>query len=338
MRMRVSGGLAVAFGLVAACLFASNIGAMELNCSHNGTEVSPWNQGVVAALQAVEKASGGKFTGKSFPNGVLFQSNWEILLEMVQTGSLQMGVEAMSALQSLQGKTNFLCLPFLFQDNDHVYRFLTSDCATWQGLMKSFEDKGIVILGIAPRPMRQISNNKRRVATMEDAKGLILRSPSNRTIIATMEAIGIKAVPMSHGEIYSSIQLGTVDGEDNSLAQQYDTKTHEVINYFTIWNYVADGSVLFMNKALYDSCTPEEQAMLKEMGSVFAATTYAADDEYFKVAKKAMEERGVEITEMSNEEKARCAAACAPVYEDFKKNFTEAEWADLMNAVEKTKK
>ena len=323
---------------VALCLFASGAFAGEWAFAHNSTEVSPWNQGTEAAIKFLEEKSGGKYKGKAFPNGVLFQSNWEILLEMTQTGSVQVGVEAMSALAALQGKANFMCLPFLFQDNEHVNRFLDSDCATWEGMMKSFESKGIVILGIAPRPMRQISNNKRKVEKFEDLKGLILRSPSNRTIIATMEAVGIKAVPLPSGEIYSAIQLGTVDGEDNSLAQQYDAKTYEVINHFTIWNYVADGSVMFVNKDLFDSCSADEQKMLREMGRVFAKTTYAADDDYFKVARDAMLKRGIEITEMSNAEKERCAAACVSVYDDFKKNFTDAEWKDLMDSIEATKK
>ena len=324
--------------VLSVCLFVSGVAAGDWSFTHNSTEASPWNQGVEAAIKYLEANSGGKYKGKSFPNGVLFQSNWEILLEMTQTGSVQVGVEAMSALAMLQGKANFMCLPFLFQDNDHVNRFLDSGCATWEAMMKSFEDKGIVILGIAPRPMRQISNNKRKVEKFEDLKGLILRSPSNRTIIATMEAVGIKAVPMPSSEIYSAIQLGTVDGEDNSLAQQYDAKTYEVIKYFTIWNYVADGSVMFMNKDLWDSCSDDERKMLKEMGRTFAKTTFAADDDYFKVARDAMVKRGVEITEMSNAEKERCAKACETVYDSFKSNFTDAEWKDLMDSVAGTRK
>lgn len=339
MGKHFAGVRAVIIGMMlSACLFASAVSAGEWSFAHNSTEVSPWNQGVEAAVKYLNENSGGKFKGKSFPNGVLFQSNWEILLEMTQTGSVQVGVEAMSALANLQGKANFMCLPFLFQDNEHVNRFLDSNCATWDAMMKSFEDKGVVVLGIAPRPMRQISNNKRKVEKFEDLKGLILRSPSNRTIIATMEAVGIKAVPLPSSEIYSAIQLGTVDGEDNSLAQQYDAKTYEVIKYFTIWNYVADGSVMFMNKDLFDKCTPDEQKMLKEMGRTFAKTTYAADDDYFKVARDAMLKKDIEIIEMSNAEKERCAKACESVYGDFKKNFTDAEWKDLMDSVEKTKK
>ncbi len=330
---------AVSMGLaVSMCLAVSAVFAGELTFAHNSTPVSPWEQGVQAAIKYLGEASGGKYTGKSFPNGVLFQSNWEILLEMTQTNSVQVGVEAMSAIASLQNKANFLCLPFMFQDNAHVDRFLNSGCATWDALIKSFENAKIVILGVAPRPMRQISNNKRKISTFEDLKGIVLRSPSNKTIIATMEAVGIKAVPMSSGEIYSAIQLGTVDGEDNSLAQQYDAKTYEVIKYFTIWNYIADGSVMFMSKALWDASSDADKKIFREMGKTFAKTTYGADDAYFEVAKAAMLKSGIEITVMAESEKERCAKACAPVYDAFKKNFSDAEWKDLMDSVAKTKK
>jgi C4-dicarboxylate-binding protein DctP len=330
-------GLQCAALCAAMCLAVSAAPSADWSFTYNASEVSPWGQGVAAAIKFLGEKTNGKYAGRAYPNGILFQANWSILLEMVQTNSVQAAVEANTALASLQSKVNFLSLPFLFKDNQHVYRFLNSGCATWDALIKSFENQDIVILGAAPRPMRQLSNNKRRVATLEDIKGLVIRSPSNTTIISTMEAVGIKAVPMPSGDIYSGIQLGTVDGEDNSLAQQYDVKTYEVIKYFTIWNYIADGSMLFMSKQLYDSCPPEDQNIFKEMGKVFADTCFAADDAYFKVAYDAMIKSGIEITEMSDAEKQRCADACAPVYEEFKKNLTEAEWKDLMDAVERTR-
>ena len=311
---------------------------VDISIAHNSTDVSPWEKGVQAGIKHLKEASDGKFNATSYPGGTLFQGNWEILLEMTQTNSIQIGVEAISALSSLNGDANFLCLPFMFQDNTHVDRFLNSGNKTWDNIISSFEDEDIIILGVAPRPMRQISNNLRPVNKLEDLKGLILRSPANNTIIATMEALGIKAVPLSSGEIYSSIQLGTVNGEDNSLAQQYDAKTYEVIDHFTILNYIADGSAMFMSKEAWDACTKEEQAMFMEMGKMFANTTYAEDEAYFEVAKEAVTKSGVKITEMSNEEKERCAEACSSVYDEFKKNFPEEKWNDVMSAVESTKK
>lgn len=310
---------------------------ISVSFAHNSTEASPWNQGVEAAIDYLAEKTDGKFVGTSYPNGSLFQSNWEILLEMTQTNSIQVGVEAMSALAAINPDVNFLCLPFLFENNDQVEAFLNQDGEAWRNIIDSFEDVGIVILGMAPRPMRQISNTKHPVNTLEDLSDLTLRAPSNNLIVDAMEALGINAVPMSSGEIFSAIQLGTVDGEDNSLAQQYDAKTLEVVKYFCICNYIADASVMFCSKQFYDSLTAEEQQVLQDMGKEFAKTTYAADNDYFDVAYAAGEEMGIEFTTMSAEEQARCKEACASVYDEYKNEFDPAVWDELMAAVDATK-
>lgn len=334
-----SGSSAGSSGTSSSSAGNDNAPAQTVNVSfaHNSTDVSPWNQGVEAAISYLAENTDGKFVGTSYPNGSLFQSNWEILLEMTQTNSIQVGVEAMSALAAINPDVNFLCLPFLFENNDQVEAFLNHEGEAWTSIIDSFEEVGIVILGMAPRPMRQISNTKHAVNTMEDLGDLTLRAPGNNLIVAAMEALGINAVPMSSGEIYSAIQLGTVDGEDNSLAQQYDAKTLEVIDYFCICNYIADGSVMFCSKQFYDSMTAEEQQILHEMGREFATTTYAADNDYFDVAYKAGQDGGVEFTTMSADEQARCKEACASVYTEYEANYDPAVWAELMAAVEATK-
>lgn len=316
---------------------ANNTETVSVSFAHNSTEVSPWNQGVEAAIAYLSEKTGGKYVGTSYPNGSLFQSNWEILLEMTQTNSIQIGVEAMSALAAINPDVNFLCLPFLFENNDQVEAFLNNDSESWTSIINSFEDVGIVILGMAPRPMRQISNTKHPVSTMEDLSDLTLRSPSNNLIVAAMEALGINAVPMSSGEIFSAIQLGTVDGEDNSLAQQYDAKTLEVVKYFCICNYIADGSVMFCSKQFYDSLSAEEQQILQDMGKEFAKTTYGADNDYFDVAYAAGEKMGIEFTTMSAEEQARCKDACASVYEEYEALYDPEVWSQLMAAVDAAK-
>ena len=142
---------------------------------------------------------------------------------------------------------------------------------------------------------------------------------------------------MSSGEIFSAIQLGTVDGEDNSLAQQYDAKSLEVVSYFCICNYVADGSVMFCSKDFYDSLSAEDQEILQEMGRIFAETSYEADNDYYDVAYNAAVEMGVEFTTLPAEEQARCRDACASVYAEYEAMYDPDVWAELMAAVDAAK-
>ena len=311
---------------------------IDVSFAHNVNPAAPWSKACDDAIAFLAEKSNGKYKGTNYPSGQLFQGDWQKLFEMCQTNSIQIGVEGMMSLAAVNPDVNFMMLPFLFENENQVNYFLNDEeNEVWQKFIKGFEDNGVVILGVCPRPMRQISNTKHECSKLEDFGDLTLRSPSNDVIIKTMECLGINAVPLASGEIYQSIQLGTVMGEDNSLPQQYEAKTFELIKYFTICNYIADGTTLFCSKDFYDSCTEEEQAMLKEMGKVFCEKNIEYQNDYYKEARAYGEQQGITFTEMSADEQARCKEACQPVYDMKKADYSEEDWNKLMEAVERAK-
>jgi len=289
----------------------------KIAISHTNSNSSPWEIASLRFAEVINGNSDGAFTVETYPSGQLCQNNWEIMLEMVQTGSTQIGIEALTALGSLNPDVSLINLPFLFQDIDHVYNYLNSGDPVWESFMKAFEDSNIVILGVAPRPMRQLNNNLRLVKTPEDIRGMKFRVPGNPLFVSIFEAIGAKPVPMAIGEVYSAIQLGTVNGEDNSVQTQYDFKTYEVAKYFTMWNYAADGSVIFMNKDFYYGATDEQRQLFHDAAAEWVKTNMAEDKAYFDVAYKVMEESGVEFYTMTEEEKEPFKELLKPVYEQY---------------------
>lgn len=312
--------------------------AQKIAVSHNGSLESPWQKASLKFAEIVNSKSNGRFNVEVFGNGVLFQRNWQVLLEIVQSGATQIGIESVTALGSKVPEISALGLPFLFSDIDHVIRFLDSGAPIWdKWLYEGFESKNLVVLSICPRPFRQLNNNKRIIKTPEDIKGLKFRVPSSTMFVKIFEAMGAKPVPLPSGEIYTAIQLGTVVGEDNSISVQYDFKTHEVAKNFTIWNYIADASIMFMNKEAYYKLSDADKNMFKEAGREWASANVKEDQAQLIKARAEMEKAGVKFYEMTEAEKAPFKELMKPVYEDFAKQVGPDNFKAFMDAVEKTR-
>jgi len=311
--------------------------AVRVAVSHNSSLESPWQKASLSFADIVNKDTAGRFKVEVFGNGVLFQRNWKVLLEMTQSGSSQIGIESVTALAAIVPELSAMSLPFLFNDIDHVIRFLESGTPVWEKwVTDGFAKQNLVVLSISPRPFRQINNNKRLIKTPEDIKDLKFRVPATPFFVAVFEALGAKPVPLPSGEIYTSIQLGTVVGEDNSIPVQYDFKTHEVAKNFTIWNYIADASVMFMNKDMWDKLSDADKAIYKKAAKEWASVNVKEDTSYSVVAMDRMKAAGVNFYTMSEAEKGPFKKLVEPVYANMAKSVGESNFQAFMDAVKKT--
>lgn len=330
-------GVAAAL-LMSLCVAPVAVAQVKISVSHTASLESPWNKGAVAMADMINKEGKGKFKVDVFGNGVLNQKNWRVMFEQTQAGSNSIAIESVTALASIVQELGGINLPFMFQDVDHLNRFLQANPAILQKWTKKFEEKNLVVMAIAPRLFRQLINNVRLVKTPEDIKGLKFRVPQNPMFVKIFEAMGAKPVPLSSGEIYSSIQLGTVVGEDNSVPVVYDFKTHEVAKNMTIWNYIGDASLVVINKTVWDKLTPEDQALFKKAGQEWVNVNLKEDASYSVTARTNMEKAGVKFYDMDDAGKQAFAKLMTPVYADFEKLVGAADWKSYQDEIAKYKK
>lgn len=306
----------------------------KVQLAHNSSLESPWQKASLKLADAFN-AKSGAYKVEVFGNGVLHQRKWEVMLEMVQSGALQMGIESVTALGSQVAEIGAMGLPFLYKNQEHVVKFLDQKAPVWKKwLYDGFEGKNMVVVAISPRPFRQLNNNKKLIKSLADIQGLKFRVPNNPLFVKIFEAIGAKPVPLPSGEIYTSIQLGTVVGEDNSISVQYDFKTHEVAKNFTIWNYIADASIVFMNKDFFYKMPEAERALLLQAGKEWEATNLKEDGDAVIKARSEMEKAGVKFYEMTDADKAPFKEKLKVVYADFSKKLKPDEWKAFLDAVE----
>jgi TRAP-type C4-dicarboxylate transport system substrate-binding protein len=304
--------------------------------SQTSSDQSPWQKGALSFANHLNSRSNGRYEATVYANASLSQGNYTIMMEQIQSGALQVAIESLTVLGAFNEKAGILNMPFTFADVDHVLRFLNLKDPVWEGWMKDFEKSNFVILAGSPRPMRQINNNVRMVKKVEDMAGIIFRVPANPMYVSIFETLGAKPVPAPSSEIYTGLQLGTFNGEDNSVQTQYDFKTFEVAKNMSIVNYIGDLSFIFMNRDFYYKASPEDRKLFHEAGQEFVKTDVDENKAYYNVAMEAGKKLGVEFYVMPEADKKGFKDKLAPFYSEFQKKFTAAELQAFNSAVQRS--
>ena len=335
--LKCAGILFLLLVLTSGILFAAGgrdgSGPVRMSVNHTSSEQHPWQFGTVAFADYINSRSGGRYEAQVFPNGILSQGNYVIMMEQLQSGALQVAVESLTVLGAYNEKPGIMQMPFTFADEEHTLRFLELNDPTWQGWMRDFENSNFVILGASPRPMRQFNNNQRMIRTVDDMRGLIFRVPVNPMFVAIFEALGARPVPAPSSEIYTGIQLGTFHGEDNSIQVQYDFRIFEVAKNFTVINYIADLSLIFMNRDFYYAASEADRRMFHEAAREFVREEMAESKRYYDVAMEAGRRMGVEFYVMPEASKQPFRDRLSSFYAEYQRRYTPAEWNGFFEAV-----
>ena len=266
--------------------------AVTLKMHHAGTEGDAYYQGAEKFAELVSTYSDGTITVEVYPNSELASSSNAV--QGVQMGTIDIALESSMTEANFINDMNVLNLPFLFSDYDQVYQVL--DGPVGNTLAASAESAGFKMLYYWDNGFRNLSNNVRPINSVEDLKGLKIRVPENDVFISTWEALGAIPTPMAWSEVFSSLQLGTINGQENPNGHMKSYNLTEVQKYFTITNHVYTAEPLLMNLDKFQSLSEsQQQAILKaaqEAGDFERELRQQINDETIQFIKDA----GVEVT------------------------------------------
>jgi tripartite ATP-independent transporter DctP family solute receptor len=198
-------------------------------------------------------------------------------MEQVRTGQLDVIPIGSDAVQ-LDPKWAVFDMPFLFPDRETASRVLDGEIG--QQLTDSMrESAGLHVLGFGEIGFRNITNNVRPVVLPADLEGLKLRTPGSKTRIMAFEMLGATPVTMNIGELYLALQQGTVDGQENPLANIKAFSWNEVQDYLSLSGHVYTPITLAMNGDRWDSLTDDQKAAFERATAkaVQQSRQYGAD-------------------------------------------------------------
>jgi len=301
---------------VFSCGKENSDGVIELKMSVTTSESSTWTLGAQKFAEIVYEKSDGKIVVDVFPNEQLSGGNQSKGIEMLSTGVIDISLHSNMIYSIMDEKFGMISLPWLFDNVEEIDVKLSGEAG--EAIKELAREKGIECLAFGENGFRQISNNKQEIRNPSDVENLKIRVPNVRMLMSTFKSFGSDPIAMNFSEVFSALQLGTIDGQENPTDVIVSSKIYEVQKYLTVWNYCYDALLLSMNKEKFDSLSPEMQKVISE--SAIEAAEFQRELNREKASVQLdffADETSMEVLVLTPEEIEAFRKIVAPVYEEY---------------------
>jgi tripartite ATP-independent transporter DctP family solute receptor len=273
----------------------------------------------------VEKRTNGRIKIQNFYSASLGSERESI--ESVQLGTQELTTTSTGPVPNFVPETRILDVPFLFRDKAHARAVL--DGPIGQELLATFEPKGMKALAWGENGVRHMTNSKRAVNSPDDLKGLKMRTMENSVHVAAYKSLGIVTTPMAFAEVFTALQQGTVDGQENPLSVIMAANFDQVQKHMTLTGHVYSPSVFLMNKGVWDKLSAGDKQIFLDAAKEGVKANRARVDKDDANGVAELRKKGMTVIE--NVDKAKFVATLAPVNAEFEKQFGKANLDRIRN-------
>ena len=273
--------------------------------------------------ELVAQKSGNKILVKLFPGGTLGGDLQTV--SALQGGTVDLTTMPPGLLVGLKKEFGAFDLPFLFND------FAEADAVLDGPVGKQFMERlpgGLVGLAYWDHGFRNVSNNRRPIAKAEDFEGLKLRALQAPLMIDTFKALGANAVPMAFTELYAALESRAVDGQDNPIVAFSTNRFDEVQKHLSTTRHVYNPLLVMVSRKAWDSFSADERKLLTDAATEARTEQRRVSREMEAKALDEIRKKGVVVTEVSAQERARMRDKVKPVTDKYVKEIG----ADLVGA------
>ena len=321
--------LILAAASVAALAFAAPASAdpIVIKFSHVVAEHTPKGQAALKFKEEAEKLLPGKVKVEVYPNSQLYGDGKE--MEALALGDVQFIAPSLSKFDKFTKKLQVFDLPFLFDNIEAVDRFQQGPDG--QKLLHAMESKGYLGLAYWHNGMKELSA-KKPLLVPADAKGLKFRVQASDVLAAQFQQLGANPQKLAFSEVYQALQLGTVDGQENTWSNCYSQKYQEVQSDFTATDHGVIDYMVVTNAGWWKKLPKDIQAGLKK---AMDAATKVNNDVAGKLnsdARKKIEASQAKVHELTAAQRQEWKKAMEPVWAKFEGGIGK----DLIEAAKKS--
>ncbi|MFO1338528.1 MAG: TRAP transporter substrate-binding protein [Burkholderiaceae bacterium] len=261
------------------------------------------NQGraVKVFAEAVEKASGGKMKVRAIGAAALGPDTQ--MQQALIGGAQEMMVGSTATLVGITKEMALWDTPFLFNTAAEADAML--DGPVGQKVMAKLGDKGLVGLVYWENGFRNLTNSKRPVTKMEDLAGIKLRVMQNNVYLESFQTLGANAVPLPFSELFSALETGTVDGQENPYNTILSSKFYEVQKYVSATNHVYSPWIVLVSKKWWDGLSKAEQKVLQDAAAASRDFERKDTREEAQRALTDLQAKGMQFNKLAPSEVAR---------------------------------
>ena len=315
----------LAFAVAALCLSAAAGAQTVMKISYSTSITSHYGVGSTAFCDEVEKGTQGRYKCQQFPNAAL--GGEREMIEAVQLGTQDLANVSTGALGNFVPEVKIVDIPFLFRDYAHARKVMDGEFG--QDLLKKITAKGIVGLAWTENGFRHMTNSKRAINQASDASGLKMRTMENKVHMEGYKTFGILPTPMAWPEVFTALQQGTVDGQENPIPVILSAKLSQVQKHLSLTNHVYSPAVLIVAPNIWNKLNDADKKVFSEAAKKGAAAQRKKvnDDEANGIAE--LKKDGMQVVEQVNGESFR--KAVAPAYAQYAKEFGADKIAAIQN-------
>lgn len=307
---------------------------MTWNFACSPTETSTWADGGRKFGELMEKATGGKIKVNVYAADQLTNGNQsEGIQALIDGDPVQISMHSNLIYSAFDPRFNVVSLPFIYDSYEEADNKFDGEAG--EMMKEILGEYGLHCMGIAENGFRELTNSVREVKSVEDMKNLKIRVAGSNLLMECYKRWGADATNMNWSETYTALQQNTVEGQENPLPAIDAASVQEVQPYCSMWDAVYDCLFFCINQELYDSLTPEQQAVVDEAGQ--KAVEYeryinrAGDEE---IISRWEEKNGVDITEKEDMDIDSFKEAVEGIDEWYIKELENQGYEDARSLVE----
>ncbi|TMW72259.1 TRAP transporter substrate-binding protein [Alteribacter natronophilus] len=294
-----------------------------LSIGHTLAETSHYQEALYEFKDMIEERSDGRIEIEIFADGAL--GGEREMIESLQMGDQEMVLTSTGPMSGFAEEVTVVDLPFLFRDHDHAHGVLDGEIG--QDLLDELDPHGLVGLAWWENGFRHLTNNDGPVHGPEDVDGLSLRTMENDIHMAAFREMGGDPTPMSFTELFTALQQGVIDGQENPIPVIYSSRFYEVQDHLSLTGHVYNPSILIVSEQVYESMPEDLQQILRETaeeGAIIEREIVQRMEDDFITE---LEEEGMEVVHDVDLE--AFIDAVQPVYDEYADVFGQ----DLIDAI-----
>ncbi|MCI5643697.1 MAG: DctP family TRAP transporter solute-binding subunit [Peptoniphilus sp.] len=272
----------------------SSSGKIQIKLGCVGNEK---HQSTIAAelFKKYLEESSDDFEVNVYPNAQL--GGEREMAEGTKLGTIQMTiVTSDGTLPAWVPEIQILSIPYLFENQEKAYKAL--DGIISEKLNPKFEEAGFKHLAFGELGFRHFSNSKKEIKTVDDMKGLSFRVQEAPIWFALLDSLKASAVPVSFNELYTALQQGMVDGQENPIATVATQKFYEVQKYLSLDGHTYAAVSMVMNKDFFEKLTPKQQELVQNAANKAAKEQRKVVSEHEAEYLEELKNNGMVITEV----------------------------------------
>lgn len=303
--------------------------AVNLKMAVTPSETSVWMVAATEFKKLVEERTEGRYTVTIYANEQLAAGDQTKGVEMLFNGTTDVDLHSSMIISNVVPELSVISMPWLFPNGyDSVDEFIFNDGSTGSAFIKdAMEAKGAHVIGIGENGFRQITNNKRPITSAEDMAMLKIRVPAISLLVDVFKALDADPTQMAFSEVFTALQQGAIDGQENPYDTIRSAKVQEVQKYMTIWNYCYDPIILSVSGNIWNKLSDEDKEIFATAGKEACATQVSSSRAMDAEIIEEFKGIGVEVNELAPEAIEEMKTVVAPVYDKYRDEYGDEAFA-----------